>query len=80
MQENLWKAGVAAAGAAVVSYLGALAAPLLVLLCVMLIDYVTGLVKAYMASQLSSASGCGAFSKSCATWRWSPSARRSTTC
>ena len=54
MKENLWKAGIAAAGAAVVSYLGALAAPLLVLLCVMLIDYVTGLVKAYMASQLSS--------------------------
>ena len=57
MKENLWKAGVAAAGAAVVSYLGALAAPLLVLLCVMLIDYVTGLVKAYMASQLSSRIG-----------------------
>ena len=57
MKENLWKAGIAAAGAAVVSYLGALAAPLLVLLCVMLIDYVTGLVKAYMASQLSSRIG-----------------------
>lgn len=57
MKEGIFKMGIAAAGAAVTAYLGTLAAPLLVLLCVMLIDYVTGLVKAYMASQLSSRIG-----------------------
>lgn len=57
MKEGIFKMGVAAVGASIASYFGALAAPLLVLLCVMLIDYVTGLVKAYMASQLSSRIG-----------------------
>ena len=57
MKEGFFKMGVAAVGASIASYFGALAAPLLVLLCVMLIDYVTGLVKAYMASQLSSRIG-----------------------
>ena len=57
MRENLLKSGSAAAGAALASYFGALAAPLLVLLCVMVVDYVTGMAKAYMASQLSSRIG-----------------------
>ena len=57
MKEGIFKMGIAAVGASIASYFGALAAPLLVLLCVMLIDYVTGLVKAYMASQLSSRIG-----------------------
>ena len=51
------KSGIAAAGAALASYFGALAAPLLVLLCIMVVDYVTGMAKAYMASQLSSRIG-----------------------
>ena len=38
MRENLLKSGIAAAGAALASYFGALAAPLLVLLCVMVVD------------------------------------------
>lgn len=49
--------GIAAVGASIASYFGALAAPLLVLLCVMVVDYITGMVKAYMASQLSSRIG-----------------------
>lgn len=57
MKEGIFKMGIAAVGASIASYFGALAAPLLVLLCVMLIDYVTGLVKAYMTSQLSSRIG-----------------------
>lgn len=57
MKEGIFKMGIAAVGASIASYFDALAAPLLVLLCVMLIDYVTGLVKAYMASQLSSRIG-----------------------
>ena len=57
MKEGIFKMGLAAVGASIASYFGTLAAPLLVLLCVMLIDYVTGLVKAYMASQLSSRIG-----------------------
>lgn len=57
MKEGFLKMGIAAVGASIASYFGALAAPLLVLLCVMVVDYITGMVKAYMASQLSSRIG-----------------------
>lgn len=57
MKENIIKTGIAAVGAALASYFGTLAAPLLVLFGAMLVDYVTGLVKAYMTSQLSSRIG-----------------------
>ena len=57
MKEGFFKMGIAAVGASIASYFGALAAPLLVLLCVMVVDYVTGMAKAYMASQLSSRIG-----------------------
>ncbi len=57
MKGNLIKTGVAAVGASIASYFGLLAAPLLVLLGAMLVDYVTGLVKAYMTAQLSSRIG-----------------------
>lgn len=57
MKETVMKGTVAVLGASIVSYFGTLAAPLLVLLCVMIVDYVTGMVKAYMAAQLSSKIG-----------------------
>ena len=42
------KSVTAVVGAGVAAYCGQLAAPVLVLLCMMVIDYVTGMVKAYM--------------------------------
>ena len=57
MKETVMKGTVAVLGASIVSYFGTLAAPLLVLLCAMIVDYVTGMVKAYMAAQLSSKIG-----------------------
>ena len=57
MKETVMKGTVAVLGASIASYFGTLAAPLLVLLCVMVVDYVTGMVKAYLTSQLSSRVG-----------------------
>ena len=51
------KSVTAVVGAGVAAYCGQLAAPVLVLLCMMAIDYVTGMVKAYMTAQLSSRIG-----------------------
>ena len=51
------KSVTAVVGAGVAAYCGQLAAPVLVLLCMMVIDYVTGMVKAYIFSQLSSRIG-----------------------
>ena len=53
VMENLAAIGVPG----VAAYCGQLAAPVLVLLCMMVIDYVTGMVKAYMTAQLSSRIG-----------------------
>ena len=57
MKQTVLKTTVAVLGAGLVSYLGTLAVPMLVLLCMMVIDYVTGMVKAYMTAQLSSRIG-----------------------
>ena len=57
MKQTVLKTTVAVLGAGLVSYLGTLAVPMLVLLGVMLLDYVTGMVKAYMTAQLSSRIG-----------------------
>ena len=57
MKETVMKGTVAVLGASIASYFGSLAAPLLVLLCVMIVDYVTGMVKAYLTAQLSSRIG-----------------------
>lgn len=57
MKETALKTTAAAIGAAFISYLGALAAPLLVLLVMMLTDYATGLIKAYVTAQISSRTG-----------------------
>ena len=51
------KSVTAVVGAGVAAYCGQLAAPVLVLLCMMVIDYVTSMVKAYMTAQLSSRIG-----------------------
>ena len=51
------KSVTAVVGAGVAAYCGQLAAPVLVLLCMIVIDYVTGMVKAYMTAQLSSRIG-----------------------
>ena len=57
MKETVMKGTIAVLGASIASYFGTLAAPLLVLLCVMIVDYVTGMVKAYLTAQLSSRIG-----------------------
>ena len=57
MKQTVLKTTVAVLGAGLVSYLGTLAVPVLMLLCMMVIDYVTGMVKAYMTAQLSSRIG-----------------------
>lgn len=57
MKKTILKTAVAALGASAAAYFGALAAPLLVLLGVMLIDYVTGIVKAFLTAKLSSRTG-----------------------
>lgn len=57
MKQTVLKTTAVVLGAGFVSYLGTLAVPMLVLLCMMVIDYVTGMVKAYMMAQLSSRIG-----------------------
>lgn len=57
MKTNILKVTVAAVGAAALSYFGMLAVPVLVLLIAMVIDYVTGMIKAYMQAQLCSKTG-----------------------
>lgn len=57
MKENILKAAAAALMASAAAYLGTLAVPLFVLLAVMVVDYATGMVKAYMSAQLCSRTG-----------------------
>lgn len=57
MKINILKVTVAAVSAAALSYFGMLAVPVLVLLIAMVIDYVTGMIKAYMQAQLCSKTG-----------------------
>lgn len=54
---TVFKSVTAILGASLAAYFGQLAAPVLVLLSMMIIDYVTGMVKAYMNSELSSRIG-----------------------
>ena len=51
------KSVTAVVGAGVAAYCGQLAAPVLVLLCMMVIDYVTGMIKAYIRAELNSKFG-----------------------
>ena len=57
MKQTLLKTTVAVLGAGLVSYLGTLAVPMLVLLGVMLLDYITGMIKAYIRAELNSKFG-----------------------
>lgn len=57
MKENAVKAAISAAVGAACAYLGELAVPVIVLSCVMLIDYCSGLVKAWATGSISSRTG-----------------------
>lgn len=57
MKYGLYKTAAAAALASAAAYFGMLTAPLCILLLVMLVDYITGLTKAYLAADLSSRTG-----------------------
>lgn len=66
MKMNVLKASAAAIGAAAMSYFGVLAVPVMALLIAMIVDYVTGMVKAYLTAQLSSKIGVqGVLKKLC---------------
>ena len=57
MKQTVLKTTVAVLGAGLVSYLGTLAVPMLVLFGVMLLDYITGMIKAYIRAELNSKFG-----------------------
>lgn len=57
MKQTVLKTTVAVLGAGLVSYLGTLAVPMLMLLGVMLLDYITGMIKAYIRAELNSKFG-----------------------
>lgn len=57
MKENVVQAIITAIVAGVSVYFGVVAIPILVLIAVMIVDYVTGLVGAYIAGQLNSRIG-----------------------
>ena len=57
MKQTVLKMTAAVLGAGLVSYLGTLAVPMLVLLGVMLLDYITGMIKAYIRAELNSKFG-----------------------
>ena len=76
MKQTVLKTTVAVLGAGLVSYIGILAAPMLVLLGVMLLDYITGMIKAYIRAELNSKFGIKGILKSFAIWSWSQSVRR----
>lgn len=57
MKQNTFVTAAAVIGAGIVSYIVALAVPVLVLLGVMLLDYITGLIKAYVRAELNSGLG-----------------------
>ncbi len=57
MRENAVKAAVSAAVGAACAYLGELAVPVIVLSCVMILDYCSGLAKAWVTGSISSRTG-----------------------
>lgn len=57
MKQAVLKTTAAVLGAGLVSYLGTLTVPMLVLLGVMLLDYITGMIKAYIRAELNSKFG-----------------------
>ena len=57
MKENIIKAALTAAMATLIAYLGQLVIPVIILAVVMLLDYGTGITKAWVAGNLSSKIG-----------------------
>ena len=57
MRENAVKAAISAAVGAACAYLGELAVPVIVLSCVMIVDYCSGLAKAWVTGSISSRTG-----------------------
>lgn len=57
MKENVFKGIVAAVLGGLSAYFGVIAIPLLILIAVMIIDYLSGLAKAWYKSDLSSRIG-----------------------
>ena len=57
MKENIFKAVLSAVIAGLTAYFSALAVPLLILLCVMIGDYISGMIKAWITSELNSRIG-----------------------
>ena len=57
MKENVFKGVFAAASAALVAYAGKIIIPLIVLVAIIVLDYITGMVKAYMTAEISSRIG-----------------------
>lgn len=57
MKENAVKIAISAAVGAACAYLGELAVPVIVLSCVMILDYCSGLVKAWITGSISSRTG-----------------------
>ena len=57
MKLNVWNVALASVSAALVSYFNILAVPVFVLLGVMLLDYITGMVKAFVKAEMSSRIG-----------------------
>lgn len=68
MKENAIKAAMAAALGALCAYGVQLLVPVLVLVVVMLLDYATGMTKAWNAGELSSLVGLKGILKRWATW------------
>lgn len=57
MRENAVKAAISAAVGAACAYLGELVVPVIVLSCVMILDYCSGLAKAWVTGSISSRTG-----------------------
>lgn len=57
MKANTWKALLSTAFAALVSYAGQLAVPVIVLFTIVVADYLTGMLRAYLTRSLSSRRG-----------------------
>lgn len=57
MKDNLWKGVVSAIVGGLTAYFGVMAVPLAVLLLVMCVDYISGMTKAWITSDLNSKIG-----------------------
>ena len=70
MKENAIKAAMAAALGALCAYGVQLLVPVLVLVVVMVLDYITGMAKAWHAGELSSRVGLWGYGADSLGWNW----------